>query len=448
MSKNSKNSQSGSKVRLRRLKNKLPCQHHKVLGSALKQQSILSVISAYIIKIFIFLSLLLSALWLGFIMWFHFADYPLFKVVFGTVAFSAVTITLLGFMLRHPYWVRVLLGYAALWLAAATWFVLLPAKQDRMWQPQVARALSVTRDDTNPDIVTLHNVRDFSWKRSDGVNVSVQSKIPSYKKLADDAQGIEVVEERWHSRTIDMSKLSGLDVINSYWMGPEVAHTLISFRFIDERPLTFSVEIRKENGESFSALAGFFRQFEMSLIAAEERDILYTRSNVRGEHVYIFPIRGVTINEVRGLFESYLNRAETLQRQPQWYNTLTSNCTNVVFEMARQVSGGRLPIDYRIWMSGYLPNYLFDMGLLSSSDQESNETNDVKDNYVAEHWTVEEWYQHAYINPKVAELSFAENNTSYVYSQLIRQNLPVPIFSTFVSKSHDRRETNLSAGRQ
>src|SRR5699024_10740393 len=162
-------------------------------------------------------------------------------------------------------------------------------------------------------------------------------------------------------------KLSGIDVINSYWMGPLIAHTLVSFRFEDDRPLSFSLEIRKEDGESFSALGGFFKRYELSLIAAEEGDIISTTSNASEEQVYLLPISHLHQREVQSLFESYLTATDELIAKPAWYNTLTSNCTNIIFYMARIVSGERLPWDYRIWVSGWLPNYLHDIGMLDAT---------------------------------------------------------------------------------
>ena len=221
-----------------------------------------------------------------------------------------------------------------------------------------------------------------------------------------------------------MSTLSGIDVTNSYWMGPLIAHTLVSFRFEDDRPLAFSFEIRKEDDESFSAFAGFFRRFELSLIASEERDIIYTRSNARGEQVYLFPISHLQKHEVKALFESYLKAADELVAKPSWYNTFTTNCTNIIFYMARIVSGERLPWDYRIWVSGWLPNYLFDIGMLDANPKEQGQP-----------WSMDTWYERTHINPKVqgfdnnADIELNEQQlieNSREFSKQIRQGLPMP----------------------
>ena len=289
-----------------------------------------------------------------------------------------------------------LLGlYAAIWLIGLGWFMSIEPKQQRDWMPEVSERVAYTRDASNPNLITLTNVRNFDWHN------------------ADDAT------ERWETRTIDMSKLSGVDVTNSYWMGPLIAHTLVSFRFEDDRPLAFSFEIRKENGESFSALAGFFRRFELSLIAAEERDIIYTRSNARGEQVYLFPISHLQQHEVKALFESYLIATDELNKEPTWYNTLISNCTNIIFYMARIVSDDRLPWDYRIWVSGWLPNYLHDVGMLDTNPEKTGQP-----------WSMDTWYERTHINPKVRgfknQIKPVSDSNSGEFSQQIRQGIPIP----------------------
>jgi hypothetical protein len=299
--------------------------------------------------------------------------------------------------------------YSGLWLVGVGWYFSIEAKSDRDWQPEVSEVLSYTRDANNPNLITFYKVRNFDWYLA--------------KKETDGAAEI-LANERWETRTVDMSKLSGIDVTNSYWMGPLIAHTLVSFRFEDDRPLAFSFEIRKEDDESFSAFAGFFRRFELSLIASEERDIIYTRSNARGEQVYLFPISHLQKHEVKALFESYLKAADELVAKPSWYNTFTTNCTNIIFYMARIVSGERLPWDYRIWVSGWLPNYLFDIGMLDANPKEQGQP-----------WSMDTWYERTHINPKVqgfdnnADIELNEQQlieNSREFSKQIRQGLPMP----------------------
>ncbi|HBL97084.1 MAG TPA: hypothetical protein DD294_09010 [Psychrobacter sp.] len=360
------------------------------------------------------ITILLSAIWLLLAIWYQ---YGISSVL--TWLATLIIVGILAALLSMRYWhtvtkillsvslsnkksihkntaTRYLIGlYGATWLIGLGWFFSIEPQQDRDWMAEVDQQVAYERDATNPDLITLTNVRNFDWRTD------------------------EDATEHWETRTIDLSKLSGVDVTNSYWMGPLIAHTLVSFRFEDDRPLAFSFEIRKENDESFSALAGFFRRYELSLIAAEERDIIYTRSNARGEQVYLFPISNLQQHEVRSLFESYLTAMDELNTKPAWYNTLTSNCTNIIFYMARIVSGDRLPWDYRIWVSGWLPNYLYDVGMLDAVPEKQNQP-----------WSMDTWYERTHINPK----SMGFNNlhsiaNSREFSRQIRQDIPIPLLA-------------------
>ena len=181
----------------------------------------------------------------------------------------------------RPWRKPVLWTYLTVFALGLGWFFSLPAKQDRAWAPEVAKQLHYERDGNT---ITLHNVRNFDWHTETDYT------------------------ERWETRRYDLNQITGINVITSYWMGPQIAHTLISFDFNNQAPLVFSIEIRKEKTEEFSTLGGFFRKFELSLIAADEKDIIYTRSNVRGEQVYFFPV-AMPKPEMRALFEEYLKKS-------------------------------------------------------------------------------------------------------------------------------------------
>lgn len=185
------------------------------------------------------------------------------------------------------------------------------------------------------DHVQLKNVRNFEWR-------SETDYTP-----------------RWENRTYDLTRLRSADLVLSYWMGPHIAHTLVSFGFDGGERVVFSLEIRKERHESFSAIGGFFRQFEQILVAADERDIVRTRSNARGEAVYLYRLQMSQAN-VRALFLEYLHAANELRRTPRFYNTLTSNCTTIVFELARLIAPA-LPADYRLLLSGHFAEYIHDL---------------------------------------------------------------------------------------
>ncbi len=219
---------------------------------------------------------------------------------------------------------------AAFAAVLGSWLALVP-QQDRDWADDVSRLLG---SDVVGERVTLHNVRNFEWRTETDYTA------------------------RWETREYDLSRLVSADLVMSYWMGPAIAHTLVSFGFDDGRQVVFSLEIRKERGETFSALGGFFRQFEQVIVAADERDIVRVRTNVRGEDVYLYRL-DIPPPQLRDVFRGYLQQAAALERAPAFYNTLTSNCTTIIFALARQIVPS-LPLDVRLLLSGYFDRYAYD----------------------------------------------------------------------------------------
>lgn len=213
------------------------------------------------------------------------------------------------------------------------WWLIQRPSNNRLWADDVAQLL---RSEVQGNQVTLFNVRNFEWR-------SEADYTP-----------------RWEARQYDLSTLQSADLILSYWMGPHIAHTLVSFGFADGRQLVYSLEIRKEKGEEFSAVAGFFRQYESILVAADEHDILRVRTNVRGEDVYLYRL-DIPPEQLRTLFLAYLRRAAKLEKTPSFYNTLSSNCTTVVYQLAKQIVPG-LPLDYRLLASGHFAEYAYEQG--------------------------------------------------------------------------------------
>ncbi|WDZ95167.1 DUF4105 domain-containing protein [Herbaspirillum sp. WKF16] len=214
-----------------------------------------------------------------------------------------------------------------------SWWHTIRPTHERVWADDVARMLASR---VQGDEVLLDNVRNFTWRSETDYDA------------------------RWEARRYDLGQLVSADLMLSYWMGPAIAHTLVSFGFADGRRLVFSLEIRREQGESFSALGGFFRRFETVIVAADESDIVRTRTNARGEDVYLYRLR-LRPEQLRKVFLGYLERAAQVHAEPKFYNTLTSNCTTIVFELARRLSP-TLPLDYRLLLSGYFADYAYDHG--------------------------------------------------------------------------------------
>jgi Domain of unknown function (DUF4105) len=212
------------------------------------------------------------------------------------------------------------------------WRQLLPSN-DRVWADDVAKMTSGSVDGHH---VVLHNVRNFDWR-----------------SVADYTQ-------RWETRSYNLDRLVSVDLVVSYWTIRAIAHVLISFGFNDGDQVVFSVEIRREKDEEFSAIGGFFKEFELSVLAADERDVIRLRTNVRGEDDYLYRLR-LPPAAMRSLFLAYVEQANRLVRAPRFYSTITVNCTTLVHQMMNHIVGN-LPVDYRLVFSGYLPGYVHQVG--------------------------------------------------------------------------------------
>ena len=228
-------------------------------------------------------------------------------------------------------------SFAVAFAVLLTWWSLIQPSNNRLWADDVAQR---TTGIVDGDHVTLHNVRNFDWRTKTDYT------------------------QRWETRTYDLRRLNSLDMILSYWSLPAIAHVLISFGLDDGEHVVFSVEIRREKTESFSEIGGFFKEFELSVIACDERDVIRVRTNVRGEDDYLYRLR-MPVDDIRSLFLAYVGQANDVARKPRFYNTVTANCTTIIYHMMKRIVG-HLPLDYRLLLSGYLPGYAYKVGGLDT----------------------------------------------------------------------------------
>ena len=260
------------------------------------------------------------------------------SITAGLMAMFVVA-ALLSLTLRAWRW-RVLAIYAAVCAGLLGWWSALQPSNERDWQTDVAKLAFATIDG---DKVTLHNIRNFDYR-------SEFDYTPHY-----------------YDKTFRLSELEGVDVVAVYWMGPAVAHIFLSFAFAGDQHLAVSIETRKENDESYSTLKGFFRQYELYYVVADERDVIRLRTNYRHnpvEDVYVYRAAGPRENAIN-LFMNYVNEINRLNREPTFYNTLTTNCTtNIWFNTL--TNRNHLPFNWKILVSGYLPELLYEHGRLAT----------------------------------------------------------------------------------
>ncbi|SFK46018.1 DUF4105 domain-containing protein [Methylocapsa palsarum] len=287
--------------------------------------------------LFVFLCVLClgSAIWGAFALWFQLPSPDgLRMAASGLFAFlGALALAGLGSRRFRLFG----LAYAIAFAGIVIWFARISPSNDRDFAPEVAHGVTgVTRGD---DLI-LKNVRNFSWTSPTAFN------------------------EVWEERRYDLSKLESADFYLVYFMGPLIAHSMVSFSFSDGRHLMFSIEIRRERHEEFSAIAGFFKRHELVFLAADERDYLFLRKANR-EDVRLYRLR-ISKDAARALLLQYVREANELAVHPQFYNTLTANCTTTIFLMLRALSPS-FPLDWRVLLNGFLPSFAYEHNLVDTS---------------------------------------------------------------------------------
>jgi hypothetical protein len=269
----------------------------------------------------------LLLLWAAGALWY---DLPLpvaFRKMVATLFFVAAVVV---WFYRNGKRRLVVVGMLA--VVMAWWFSLRP-DNNRKWLRDVDRTASA---EMKGDVVTLRNVRNFDYRTE-------TDYMP-----------------RWETRTVDLSKLTGIDMAINYWGSPYMAHPIVSFRFSDSPPVCFSIETRKEQGERYSAIGGLYRQYELIYIVADERDVIRVRTNYRqDEDIYLYRLN-ITPEQARGRFMEYVAALNELHAKPRWYNAITTNCTTSI--RTQHDAKKRQPWDWRILVNGKADEMLYEQG--------------------------------------------------------------------------------------
>jgi hypothetical protein len=224
-------------------------------------------------------------------------------------------------------------------LAPLLWWQRIMPSNERPWPAEVSRPPSARIDGS---LLRVHDVRNFAYRSETDFDA------------------------RWEDRTYDLEKLRGLDVFLSYWGSPAIAHMILSWDFADQAPLAVSIETRRSQGEAYSTLAGFFKQYELIYVAADERDLIHLRTHHRKESVYLYRTR-VSLERARALLLDYVTAMNELQHEPRFYNALTQNCTTTIVTHTRHIQHAAVHLDWRMFLNGYSDSLLYERDLIDTS---------------------------------------------------------------------------------
>jgi len=285
------------------------------------------------VRICIWFGLILMTGWAILVIWFSELAFGMRVIAVGLYSMGA----LLSPLLFRPRWLGAAVS-CLLFTGIVIWFFSLAPSNDRDWQPDLA---VLPHAEVSGDKVTLHNIRNCDYRSETDFTCN------------------------YYDRTFELAKLRNIDLFLVYWGSPNIAHTMFSFGFEDGGHVCFSIETRKEKGEEYSTIKGFFRQYEKIYVMADERDVVRLRTNFRREDVYLYRLQ-VDPESVRKVFLDYLQQVNRLRAQPEWYNALTGNCTTSI----RQHTVPYNPdarLDWRLIVNGYVDEMIYERGFLSKT---------------------------------------------------------------------------------
>ncbi len=210
------------------------------------------------------------------------------------------------------------------------------------WWPALSK---LSTAEFNGNFVTVHNVRNFQY------NGSETNPIPA-----------------WYDKTYDLNKLTKVWYISDPFKGLSIAaHTFVSFEFSNGDFLSISIEARKVQGQTYNLFSGMLHTYPLMYIAADEHDTVFVRANVDKDDLYMYPVKLQDPGHAKLLLTDMLEKMNSLAVRPEWYNTVTANCTSQIAWHINKLFPGRLPrIAWQTQLSGYADKLALQQGMLDT----------------------------------------------------------------------------------
>jgi len=219
-------------------------------------------------------------------------------------------------------------------------YLLLKPSNDRSWVNDNKRLANA---EFEGDYVIIKNIRDFNWRST------------------------RDYDERWIEKKFNLTEVSKIWFVLEYFdpKKRQMAHTILGFEFKDGSRICCSIEVRRERGEKYHPIRGFFRQYELIYVWATESDAIGVRARCRKKSVtHLFEAVVLGPGNERRMLESYLNRTNKLYEDPEWYNTITNTCTTNIVKHVNEVYPGRVPKAIAILLPGLSPKILYKNNLV------------------------------------------------------------------------------------
>ncbi len=212
------------------------------------------------------------------------------------------------------------------------------------WQEQLA---VISTAEFKGDLVTVKNVRNFRYS-------------PTEKDM----------HPAYYDKTYDLTQIKKVwYVTEPFNENQSAAHTFVSFEFNNGEFLAISIEARKTKDQTYSIWKGMLHTYPLVYIAADERDVLLLRANIRKDRVYVYPVKLEKQENARLILVDMLTRMNKLvSTNPAWYNTLFANCTSSIAKHVNKITPGRISIfSWQLWLTASADELALEHGLIDTN---------------------------------------------------------------------------------
>jgi hypothetical protein len=202
----------------------------------------------------------------------------------------------------------------------------------------------------NGDKVSIKNVRNFHYTSKEDNNLELN--------YLNREVNINDLEKAWL-------------VVEPFYIKPftnfgGVAHTYFVFDFKNSEPIAVSVEARREKRETYDAWVGLLNRFELIYIWGTESDETVRRVISENNPLYMYPLT-TSQETAKKLFLQLAQTTKELEKNPRFYNTFTSNCTNELAENVNKIKSGTIPTNRALFLPGYADEELYKLGFIPNN---------------------------------------------------------------------------------
>ncbi len=212
-----------------------------------------------------------------------------------------------------------------------------PPSHQRIWRPDLAL---LPYAEFTENQVAIRNVRNCRYRTEEDYDV----------------RHYDLRFQLYDVRTVDF-------IVVPFKTAPMLAHTMLSFGLADGRHFVISVEARLEQGEQYTPSGGSMHAYELIYLIGDERDLVLLRTEVRNVDVYLYP-GNASPDQVQDLLVDMLRRVNSLASKPEYYDTLTNNCTTNIVDHINHLRPGTIRLDPRVLLPGHSDRLAFELGLI------------------------------------------------------------------------------------